>query len=135
MPVIEIDVHGCTASVRGNPIIVCGNSDITFQFHFDDEWNGFENKLLRICYIFRRSQKKVTNTSGIPPETGAVGGICVWDTDEIVFSVLARHIRTTALVRIPCLRCITDLYGEQVQEQTDCYNTIMTEINEVISNA
>lgn len=117
MPDIYIDISEKIAQVRGNPSIVCGNSDYTAHFLFDSEWDAYTTKTAR----FLRYQ------DGIPVYTDTLfSGDSVpipvlSATHELAVGVYAGDIRTTTPARIPCSRCITDSAPSHENPDADVY--------------
>lgn len=104
MPSIQISVREKIAQIQDNPEIVCGNSDYTVTFDFDEEWDAYENKTAHFYYL----------ENGIPREYDVifsgdtVSVPAVWNTCELLVGAYAGDIRTTTAAAIPCIPCITD---------------------------
>lgn len=117
---IQITITNRIPAVIGNPFIVCGNSDHSVQFTFDNEWDGFPEKTA--CFQYFRSGTVVTE------QVTFTGSVCavpvITDTDEVFVGVQAGNIRTAAPARIPCARCITDFPARVFTPPEDVYNEI-----------
>ena len=48
---IKIQVIDKKAILTGTPVIVCGNSDYTVTFTFDDEWSQTGSRTARFVYV------------------------------------------------------------------------------------
>lgn len=103
--------------------IVCGNSDYSIQFEFDDDWNDYPIKTVRLVlsngeYIDRIFEGNVCK---IP---------AVYDVSSCRIGVIAGEIRTTTPAFIKCKPCITDGAGTPAPPKEDVYAQLMTVANE-----
>ena len=118
---IEVVVRGRRAIVVGNPSIVCGNSDYTIQFTFDDEWADHPAKTVRFVYV-QRAQVKYQDTV-IYGDTVQVPVLS--NTTVVRVGVFAGDLCTTTPAVIPCelsIRCGT---GVPDNPAPDVYDQIM----------
>lgn len=127
MPEINISVSEKTARISDTPIIVCGNSDYTIAFSFDEEWESESEKTARFT-CFRNGAALIEDVQ-FSDNRAHVPIIC--DTDEITVGVFAGNICTSTPARIPCARCITD--GDAVRDPpaVDIYNQLMERLAEL----
>ena len=121
MPEIIISVEEKVALLRAPETIVCGNSDYTVRFYFDEEWDEYEEKTAEFKYY--RGGKLLYdevvfsgNTVNIP---------ILRDIDEVEIGVYAGNLHTSTGAHIPCARAITD--GDAVHDPPtpDVYNQLM----------
>lgn len=119
--IIDIKVASKRAYVIGTPIIICGNSDYTIQFDFDEEWAGVEGKTARFVYVQDSTLKHrdvvfAGNTVAVP---------ILSNIREAYVGVYAGDLQTTTPARINCDKSI--LCGDSVHEDPpeDVYNQIM----------
>ena len=124
---INVNVRQRIASVSGNPIIVCGNSDYTVSFDFDSEWGAYADKTA--VFAFRKDGKRETI------EVEFTGSSCaapvLTGIDRVEIGVIAGQIRTTTPAIVPCGLAITDYRSEEHDAEPDVYNQIMEQIAEI----
>lgn len=99
---IKIIVTKKVASVEGTPIIVCGNSDYTLSFTFDDEWKNEQNKVARFSFTKNGLKSFIDmpitdNTCQVPVLIG-IGLVRV--------GVYAGDLKTTTGAKIKCHKSI-----------------------------
>ena len=121
MPEISVTVRDKIAQVQENPEIVCGNSDYTMTFDFDEEWDAYENKTARFSFLENGIPRYFDvlfsgDTVSIPP---------VWNTCEILAGVYAGDIHTTTPAAIPCVPCITDDEPVHPDPPPDVYEQLL----------
>lgn len=122
MPSIIISVANKIAALRAPITIICGNSDYTVEFTFDEEWDDYEAKTAEFKY-YDRSGKRLYDEVVFSGDTVSVP--ILRDIDEVEIGVYAGNLRTSTGARIPCARCITD--GDAVHDppEPDIYNQLM----------
>lgn len=118
---LQITVTAKVPSASGSPVVVCGNSDYTVQFTFDSEWDNSADKVAVFQYI----ENCVLKTIQVPFTGSTCDMPVITDADTVAIGVYADAIRTTAPVRIPCARCITDAPAQPFELPEDVYNQIM----------
>ena len=105
-----------------NAFIVCGNSDYTIKFHFDEEWDAYEAKTARFY------------SNGEPEDVVFKGDECpvpvMERADGVFVGVFAGDLKTTTKAYIPCERCILCLGGKIKEPTPDVYAQIMQMIND-----
>ena len=122
---IEISVKNKIAKrVDPNAFIVCGNSDYTIKFSFDEEWDGIEAKTARFY------------SNGEPEDVVFKGDECpvpvMERADGVFVGVFAGDLKTTTKAYIPCERCILCLGGKVKEPTPDVYAQLMQMINDGI---
>lgn len=121
MPTLAITVESKIAKTTGTPIIVCGNSDYTVIFDFDEEWNAYTEKTAEFRY-YRDGER---HHDEVLFSGDTVNVPILRDVDEVDIGVYAGNIRTTTGARIACRRCITDGSAAADIPAEDVYNELM----------
>jgi hypothetical protein len=102
--------------------IVCGNSDYTLKFTFDEEWAEYEVKTARFY------------SNGEPEDVVFKGDECpvpvMERADGVFIGVFAGDLKTTTKAYIPCERCILCLGGKIKEPTPDVYAQLMQMIND-----
>lgn len=102
MPEIGISVQNKIASViSGTPQIICGNSDYTLTFNFDEEFAAYAEKTL--CIVYRRRGKMVKDEVLFTGDTVALP--VLYETDMCAIGVYAGNLISSTCVMIPCVYC------------------------------
>lgn len=122
---IKVVVADRVATTVGDPEIICGNSDYTITFAFDDEWAGVEAKTAVFKYLTadgmeRQEQPFLGDVVEVPILT---------NTREVEVGVYAGNLTTTTGAPIRCLPCIRCGAGEKVEPSPDKYDELMELIN------
>jgi hypothetical protein len=122
---IDIIVANKIATAVGSPIIVCGNSDYTVTFSFDNEWEEYAAKTARFSYI-RDGQLKYVDVPfvGNTCEAPVLSGI-----KRVGIGVYAGELHTTTGAVIECRKSILCDGGEQDPPEESVYNEIMRLFN------
>lgn len=118
---INITIENKQAAVQGRPVIVCGNSDYTIDFIFDEEWTAYEVKTARfqfsrdgdIQYVDRAFSG---NTVAVPVLT---------DISRVFVGVFAGDLHTTTPACIPCQTSILCGSGAPEPPTESVYNYLM----------
>lgn len=118
MPDIRIKVIEKRAVVEGSPVIVCGNSDYTATFTFDEEWSQVAVKTARFVYVKDGEPKHEDvvfsgNTVAVPVLSGV---------QFVKVGLFAGNLSTTTPARILCdlsIRCGSGALLEPTQEVYD----------------
>lgn len=141
---IEVIVRDKLAQVQGNPEIVCGNSDYTVTFDFDEEWDAYEYKTARFCFL----ENGIPRYYDVLFSGDTVTIPAVWNTCEILAGVYAGDIHTTTPAAIPCVPCITeeapvhpdpppDVYEQLLEAiesmETGSVSPLLTSLREIVS--
>lgn len=121
MPNVRITISEKYAQLSGTPVIVCGNSDYTITFTFDEEWDLYAAKTARFAFY----QDGVLRYQDVPFEGDCVSVPVLHDVGEVAVGVYAGDLCTTTPARISCARCATD--GNAVPDipVRDVYNELM----------
>lgn len=122
--IIKITVRNKIAMLAAPTAIVCGNSDYSIQFDFDDEWSAYETKTARFI-----TGSKFTDVvfSG-----DTVSMPIVYNTRMVAVGVFAGDLRTTTPALIFAHRGILDGTGSPAAPDADVYNAIMQALNDRI---
>lgn len=105
-----------------NAFIVCGNSDYTIKFTFDEEWNEFTAKTARFYFNGNHEDVVFTGDECPVPVLSNIDGVFV--------GVFAGDLHTTTKAYIPCEKCILCLGGKVYAPTPDVYAQIMQMIND-----
>lgn len=119
---ININVAEKVATVQGAPCIVCGNSDYTVRFTFDEEWDDYEVKTARFVYTSRGA----LHNTDVLFEGDTVAAPVLSGVSEVFVGVYAGDLHTTTPARIYCKQSI--LCGDPVHTEPtpDVYNQLLT---------
>ena len=126
MPNINITVAGKIATNMSPGVtIVCGNSDYTVTFSFDEEWSAYQVKTARFVYT-RDGQVQYDETVF----TGNMAAVPVLSGITAVYvGVYAGDLRTTTPARILCDRSILCGGGVHPEPAEDVYQQIIKILN------
>lgn len=124
---INITVENKRATVVGSPVIICGNSDYTVTFDFDDEWNLTGVRTARFVYVkdgTAQHEDKVFegNTVAVP---------VLSDVTFVNVGVFAGDLCTTTPARVNCRASILCGSGAVHEPTPDVYAQIMALFNEM----
>ena len=124
---ISITVENKRATVVGSPVIVCGNSDYTVTFAFDDEWSLTGPKTARFVYVKRgkvEHEDKVFegNTVAVP---------VLSDVAFVNVGVFAGDLCTTTPAQVRCRASILCGSGTVHEPTPDVYSQIMALFTEM----
>lgn len=101
--------------------IVCGNSDYTLHFDFDDEWSAYETKTARFIY------------NGTFVDVVFAGDVCavpvIKNASVCEVGVFAGDLKTTTPALISCNRSILCKDGLPADPAPDVYAQIMEKLN------
>lgn len=123
--VIHVRVISKQAAVEGSPVIICGNSDYSVQFEFDEEWDNAALKTARFVY----DQSGILTYEDVV-FTGNIVQVPVLNlVKEVYVGVYAGDIQTTTAARILCdysIRCGSGIPADPTPVQ---YDQIMALLN------
>lgn len=105
---IKISVTKKIPTVEGTPCIVCGNSDYTITFAFDEEWAELPVKTARFVYSSGGAMQH--QDKSFEGDTVAVPVLS--NIREVFVGVFAGDLSTTTRARIPCKLSILCGSGE-----------------------
>lgn len=122
--VFNINVKNKIAHLIGDARIVCGNSDYSVNFTFDEEWI-MPIKTARFVFV---SEGKVEHIDVVFEGTTAAVPVLV-DVKEVRVGVYAGELYTTTPAIIPCDRSIRCGSGEPIEPTASQYDQIMELLN------
>lgn len=122
MNYINITVRGKIARAEGRARVVCGNSDYTVRFDFDEEWSEYAVKTARFV-----------TEDGSYTDVQFEGSDCtipiLRNTRTLLVGVFAGNLRTTTAALIHAVPCITDPDGTPADPTPDVYAQLMERFN------
>lgn len=101
--------------------IVCGNSDYTVSFEFDEEWNGYPIKTARFAYRRRAELFHID----VPFSGNTVSVPILSDIGEVFVGVFSGNLCTTTPAKVRCEFSILCGGGTHEEPQEDVYNQIV----------
>ena len=122
---IKVDIVDKHATTLGAPVIICGNSDYSITFTFDEEWAEHDTKTARFAYV----RAGVLQYTDVIFTGDTVDVPVLAEITEVRVGVFAGDLRTSTPARIPCeysIRCGT---GAPVEPTPDVYDQIMALLN------
>ena len=122
MHYINITVREKNARADDRARIVCGNSDYTVRFDFDEEWAEYAVKTAR--FITEGGFFTDVQFSGSDCAVPVLSG-----TRTLLVGVFAGDVRTTTPAYIPAIHCITDPDGTPADPTPDVYAQLMERFN------
>lgn len=123
---IQINIADKVAQVIGTPIIVCGNSDYTVRFTFDEEWLDKASKTARFVYI----RNGLTQYDDVIFTGSTVAVPVVSDISVLKVGVYAGDLQTTTPAQVPCIRSILCGGGTHVDPTPDVYTQLIKMIED-----
>lgn len=119
MHYINITVREKSARADDRARIVCGNSDYSVRFDFDEEWEAYDLKTARFITEggFFTDVQFTGSDCAVPVLTG---------TRTLLVGVFAGDVRTTTPAYIPAIPCITDNGGIPAAPPPDVYAQLMS---------
>lgn len=119
---IKITVSGKRA-VADDVLVVCGNSDYVLSFAFDEEWDAYKTKTMRLDLL-----------NGTYIDTVFNGTSCalpvIQNRRRVAVGAYAGDLHTTTPAILRCVRSITDLGGSPAAPSEDVYAQVMELLNE-----
>lgn len=103
MPIINVTVaEKIATNTTPDVAIVCGNSDYTIDFTFDDEWKDLAEKTARFVWTAHGEQKFTDiKFTGRTVKVPILSGI-----DKVRVGVFGGNLHATTPVYIPCDRSV-----------------------------
>lgn len=127
MKTINVTVRDKIASVVGDIVYICGNSDYVINFDFDAEWDDYDVKTARFVH------------NGTYTDVVFTGNQCAMPVIHkaycIFAGVYAGDLRTTTPVRIPAAASILSTDGTPAEPPDDVYAQITALCNEAVAEA
>lgn len=106
-------------------VIVCGNSDYTITFAFDDEWTDYGAKTARFVYRAGGNAEHID----VVFDGDTVQVPVLSQTRYVLVGVFAGNLHTTTPARIPCALSVCDYSGGRAEAPHDeVYDQIMEEV-------
>lgn len=122
MPNINIDVQNRIATAQGDPRIICGNGDYTVTFTFDEEWERYPAKTVRVSYWKNGLHLHAPDIQ----ITGSIAALpALYGIGEAEIGVYVGNIKTTTPARIPCVPCATDDEPQHTDPTPDVYAQLL----------
>lgn len=126
---VHINIRERVAEVQGDPIIICGNSDIAVYFDFDAEWSAYPIRTARFEFwkngIYLHHDVVFSGTALMAPP--------LYDVGEVAIGVYASNIKTTTPARVPCSPCILDDSPAHDDPPLDVYDQLLATLQEIES--
>lgn len=120
MPIVNITIKNKIAT-PSNISVVCGNSDYTFVFNFDEEWNAYNSKTARFVW------------NGQYVDVAFNGNSCempvINDARYVSVGVYAGELHTTTPAILNAKKSILCDDPVHVDPPEDIYNQIMELLN------
>lgn len=124
MPQIIVKIQDKIAKAV-NDLLVCGNSDYTIKFKFDEEWSNETVKTAR--FVWNNQYVDVVFTDDICEVPVIV------NTEILAVGVFAGDLTTSTPAIIHCSKSILCEDGFPVEPSEDVYTQIMKLINEKLN--
>ena len=122
--IIEVRVDEKIASVVGDPLYVCGNSDYIVKFSFDAEWAGHETKTAR----FIKSNKEYIDVVFAGDQCAVP---IIDNTPYVRIGVFAGNLCTTTAAIVNAQRSILCGSGVPTDPDPDVYAQMMARFDEL----
>ena len=120
--IIEVRIDDKIATVVGDPLYVCGNSDYIVKFAFDAEWADHAMKTARFIKSNKEYIDVVFNGNECPMPIIA-------DTPHVRIGVFAGNLCTTTAAIVNAQRSILCGSGVPAEPDPDVYSQIMERID------
>ena len=123
---IEINISNKKPKAKENYKIVCGNSDYTILFSFDEEWNPYDKKTAR----FNFTQDGVKKYIDVLFSGNECPMPIMSKTSLVEIGVYAGELQTTTPCILPCEKSILCDCGMQTDPPEDIYSQLLNSIKE-----
>lgn len=127
MKTINVTVRDKIASVVGDIVYICGNSDYVINFDFDAEWDDYDVKTARFVHDGSYIDVVFTGNQCAMPVIHKAYGIYV--------GVYAGNLRTTTPSHIPSAASILSAEGTPAEPPDDVYAQITALCSEAVAEA
>lgn len=124
---IKVHIKDRVAVAEGDPVIICGNSDYTVTFSFDEEWGEAKAKTAR--FKFRTFDGPAHIDQPFEGDTVAVPELS--NVREVEVGVYVGDLNTTTGASIRCKPCIRCGGGAPKDPTPDVYDELMALINKM----
>ena len=118
---IKIEIRAKQARAVGSPVIVCGNSDYSMTFDFDEEWAEARVKTARFAY----AQGAEVKHQDIVFEGDTIEVPILSNVRDVRVGVFAGELRTTTPAWVACKPSILCDSGMPDEPSEDVYAQIM----------
>lgn len=123
--IIEVRVDDKIATVVGDPLYVCGNSDYIVRFAFDAEWSEHDAKTAR----FVKTNKEYIDVPFIGNQCAVP---ILENTLQVRIGVYAGNLCTTTPAIVNAQRSILCGAGTPADPPDDVYNRLMQKLEDII---
>lgn len=124
---IKIHIKDRVAVAEGDPVIICGNSDYTVTFSFDEEWGQARAKTARFKFNTAEGPEHLDQ----PFEGDTVAVPELSNVREVEVGVFVGDLNTTTGASIRCKPCIRCGSGAPKDPDPDVYDELMALINKM----
>ena len=120
---LNITVANKVATYRQRDgVIVCGNTDYTITFTFDDEWSSYTVKTARFKWNGTYRDVVFSGSTVTVPK--------IQNTDQVDVGVYAGDLHTTTPAKIPCTKSILCEEGTPGDPLPEVYGQLIQMIND-----
>ncbi len=121
MPKINIIVRKKIAQAVGDTHIVCGNSDYTAVFDFDEEWDAYETKTARFIWNGKYTDVVFSGSECPIP--------VILDAFGVLVGVYAGDLHTTTAATVDTEKSILCRNGLPTEPKPDVYAQLLERLN------
>ena len=121
MPILNVNVENKIATGDAQTV-VCDNTDYVVKFVFDDEWDEYRAKTMRVVYSNGTYDDVIFNGDECPLPR-------VYNSNRVKIGVYAGNIHTTVAAIFECKKSVLSGATQHVPPSEDVYNQIMDAIN------
>ena len=121
MPKINIIVRKKIAQAVGDTHIVCGNSDYTAVFDFDEEWDAYETKTARFIWNGKYTDVVFSGSECPIP--------VILDAFGVLVGVYAGDLHTTTAATVDTEKSILCRNGIPTEPKPDVYAQLLERLN------
>lgn len=125
---IKIEIRAKQARAVGSPVIICGNTDYSMTFDFDEEWAEARVKTARFAY----AQGAEVKYQDIVFEGDTIEVPQLSNVREVRVGIFSGDLRTTTAAWVACEPSILCGSGAPDEPSEDVYNQIMALLNEAL---
>lgn len=122
---LKIKVRNKIAAADSENLIICGNSDYTLTFDFDDEWAG---EIVRTA-VFVYTRAGVKYRQEVPFAGDTVEVPVLSDISTVEVGVYSGDLRTTTGAKLRCEKSILCGAGTHEEPAEDVYNQLVALLN------
>lgn len=122
---IKIEIRAKQARAVGSPVIICGNTDYSMTFDFDEEWAEARVKTARFAY----AQGAEVKYQDIVFEGDTIEVPQLSNVREVRVGIFSGDLRTTTAAWVACEPSILCGSGAPDEPSEDVYNQIIDLLN------